>query len=597
MRNKSNKRKLSRLLMVTGIIAMSYGVMANNITISNVTHLPNSTTNVDTIQFDISWDNSWRNTGTPGTTMNYDGAWVFVKVRPSCSKDSAAPASNYNHAWLLNNISAYPAVAGTTLELGTSTVFGSPRAVGVFIYRSSDGAGTFSKTIRILWDRNLMSQQTGWGFYSPLNSPYIPVNGWDIRVYAIEMVYIPQGAFYLGDASGTSPYGSYCTFGLGNGGSPTQPYSVTSEGAISMGSTSGYLYTRQNYSASFMGCSSYNISGTLPANWPKGYDAFWVMKYEVTQQQIVDMMNSFNRTFQYNYAPANSSYRSPMAQGQSSTSYPYWMTGQNPTPPAAPNYRNGCYMPLTYDPNAPITFYNNLNNVMNDPTTWNDVDDGQTLACNYLEPNSSYNYGLWRFLDWACLRPITEFEYEKICRTPGVGLPPMFESPWGLDVTSTANYSYVVSVLNAGKANEVPTNLGATGLFHGSPNTSPSLYGPRRVGSTYGPSTNRVQAGSSYYGVADMGGNVWEVVAAITNASSDYLQRTDLGDGIMNTSGQTNGFPTSWPTSMMGGDMSTQYYAYRGGSWRGSNQEAKISQRYYYSDGWDAMTMGGRGGR
>lgn len=607
---KKNKNLLGRLksvILLTGIIVMGLTATANNITVTNVQHLPNAVTNVDTIRFTISWDNSWRNTGTPGTTQNYDGAWVFVKTRPSCSKDSSAPAANYNHAWLLNNISAYPAVPGTTLEIGTTDIFSSPRAVGIFVYRDGDGAGTFTKTVDFLWDRASMMAQ--WGSYNPANQPFIPVDGWDIRVYAIEMVKIPQGSFYLGDASGTSPNGSYCTFGLGNGTStPTQPFSVNGESAINMGTSAGYLNTRQNYSTGFIGCSGYAISGLLPASFPKGYDAFWVMKYEVTQQQITDMMNSFNRAFQYDFAPTTSTYRTPIQQGTSSTSYPYWITGQNPTPPANPTtmYRNGCYISKTYDPNAPITFYNNLNNVMDDPTTWNDIDDGQTIACNYLEPNSSYNYGLWRFLDWACLRPITEMEYEKISRTPGAGLPPMLEAPWGLDVTSAANFNYVVNVLNSGRPNEIPTNLGANGLFQGSPNSVPIIMGPRRVGSTYGPSTNRVQAGSSYYGVADMGGNLWECVIGISTTTSNGFHRNATGDGLMNTTGATYGFPNEWPISQQSTSISSNAYTWRGGSWRGngsgtsgvgSELDAKISQRYYMARTWENVSQGGRGGR
>jgi len=596
---KKNTNLLGRLksiILLAGAVVLGLSATANNITITNVQHIPNATTNVDTIRFSISWDNSWRNTGTPGTTQNYDGAWVFVKTRPSCSKDSAAPAANYNHAWLLDNISAYPTVAGTTLELGLSQVFGNNRATGIFIYRDADGAGTFTKTVDILWDRATMASQ--WSYYDPTNAPNIPVDGWDVRVYGIEMVRIPQGAFYLGDANSASPYGSWCTFGQANGGQVTQPYSVSSENAITMTNVSGNLwYNTASGTGSLFGCST-GLSGTLHANWPKGYNAFWVMKYEVTQQQITDMMNSMNRSFQYLYAPTNSTYRNPMQQGQSQTSYPYWQTGQNPTPPSNNNlYRNGNYMPLTYDPNAPIPFYNNVNNVMNDPTTWNDVDDGQTLACTYLAPNSSWNYGLWRYLDWACLRPMTEFEYEKVCRTPGATLPPMYEAPWGLDANSTSNFTYVVNVLNAGRANEVPTNLGAIGLFHGSPNTNPSLYGPRRVGSTYGPTTNRVQAGSSYYGAADMAGNVWECVVSVTTNTTFNGAIATYGDGIMDTPGHTNGFPTNWPISQMSTTASTLGYTWRGGGWRGNNFNARISQRWYANDNWDDMQMGGRGVR
>lgn len=37
-------------------------------------------------------------------------------------------------------------------------------------------------------------------------------------------------------------------------------------------------------------------SGTIPAAYPKGYNAFWTMKYEFSEQQYVDFLNTLDQT-------------------------------------------------------------------------------------------------------------------------------------------------------------------------------------------------------------------------------------------------------------------------------------------------------------
>ena len=55
------------------------------------------------------------------------------------------------------------------------------------------------------------------------------------------------------------------------------------------------------------------------------------------------------------------------------------------------------------------------------------------------------NYMTWTdllaYLDWSCLRPMTEFEYEKICRGPVY--PVANEYAWG-------NQTYTLADANTG---------------------------------------------------------------------------------------------------------------------------------------------------
>ena len=59
-----------------------------------------------------------------------------------------------------------------------------------------------------------------------------------------------------------------------------------------------------------------------------------------------------------------------------------------------------------------------------DDYIFNDITDGQNLPCNFLSWMD-----LAAYLDWAALRPMTELEFEKICRGPN---PPIAgEYVWG----------------------------------------------------------------------------------------------------------------------------------------------------------------------
>src|SRR5690606_31578628 len=83
----------------------------------------------------------------------------------------------------------------------------------------------------------------------------------------------------------------------------------------------------------------------------------------------------------------------------------------------------------------------------NNNGTYDEAGDGQNITCNFLNWKD-----LLAYLDWAALRPMTELEYEKICR----GAEPAVddEFAWANDdvvlATSTA-------VNNAGENNEVST--------------------------------------------------------------------------------------------------------------------------------------------
>src|SRR5690554_1327913 len=159
--------------------------LANNLQITNVTKVDNST-----ISFRISWENSWRVSTAPN---NHDAVWIFIK-RIDCA------TNQWNHVDL--SPSAGNHYADDPLEVYIDGRDGTLAAKGVLIRRKADGVG------------HIVNDSIS------LNIINMPAGEFDFEVFGIEMVQIPQGAFYLGDGVSGSSFKS---------GTTNDPYRVTSE--------------------------------------------------------------------------------------------------------------------------------------------------------------------------------------------------------------------------------------------------------------------------------------------------------------------------------------------------------------------------------
>ena len=231
------------------LLALTGSATANNLRIGTVTKTVSGSNHF--LQFTISWENSWRITGSPA---NRDAVWLFVKRR-DCS------AVQWVHANLSSQDSYH--TAGSPLFVDAYT-----DKKGVMVYRSATGSGSIdSVSIQLR-----------------LDAP--PAGDFEYKVFGIEMVYVPTGAFYLGD--GVSTY----TF---KAGSTNYPYQVTSANAITAGSSPAHLWS-----------NTYNDSYTIPAAYPNGYTAFYCMKYELSQGQYAAFLNSVSHdAFLRRYDAAN----------------------------------------------------------------------------------------------------------------------------------------------------------------------------------------------------------------------------------------------------------------------------------------------------
>ena len=124
-------------------------------------------------------------------------------------------AGEWQHATL--HTSSHVAASG-------STITPSSDGKGVFMYRSSD-----------VRNRKLHRCKDPWNYGT---DGVLDADNVKIKVIAIEMVYVPQGNFYIG--SGGNESGSF-TDGSWTSGN-TIPLQITSEGALTIGQSSGNLW-------------------------------------------------------------------------------------------------------------------------------------------------------------------------------------------------------------------------------------------------------------------------------------------------------------------------------------------------------------------
>lgn len=542
-------KKPIHFFLLLWIVAAAFNIaFSNNVNVTNVTVTGRNTTagvnnaaNYALVQFDITWENSWRTSSAPN---NWDAAWVFVKYKVS--------GGEWNHAKL--NATGHVAPTGSTITPASD-------GTGAFIYRSENGTGTFSKTgVQLRWN---------YGLNSVADEATM-----DIQVFAIEMVYVPQGAFSLG--SGGSDSAEFY-----QSPSKANVFPVISESAINVGSTAGYLFYSLRGSATTG--SGGDTTGPIPASYPKGYNAFYCMKYEISQQQYVEFLNTLTYV------------------QQSWCSTTGVTTAANPGLAAGTlifsglTYRNGIVIQTPGVATAtPAVYACNLNG----NTVYGETDDGKNVSCNYLNWHH-----LASFLDWSGLRPMSELEYEKACRGTIAAVPE--EYAWG-STSMTAN----AGLNNPGMISETGSTAGANIIV----DSAAAVHGPMRVGAFATTLTDRQSSGATYYGIMDMCGNVTERVV-----NAGYISGRSFtglhGDGILNTIGEAT--TDYWPgingnlsattaNNIYGGTTGVKMNAaagggYKGGHWNRNDalRSVRVSDRFYGARNNAACTSsnGGRGVR
>lgn len=456
------------------------------------------------ISFLFSWDNSW----SDSIIGNHDAAWVFLKYRTN--------SGNWMHLDLSNQNSDHSSTYFTIESVSDGK--------GVFIKGPENFNGDLSENKITVKSKGPLP----WGFY-------------DLQIFAVEMAFVPPGAFTIGDGKSINTLGK-----KGN----LLPYKINSQNAIPV-----------NQDAESLAIPDTNdLISQVPSTFPNGFNGFYCMKYEISQEQYSAFLNTLNFN-QQNSRTAVSANSASGTRAMTSTA-------------AA---RNSIVIKEPGNSNSSAVYAHQANS----DNIFNAAEDGQNRACNFLSWADVSAY-----LDWAALRPITETEFEKVARGPNEAVE--LEFAWGTAYINDAN-----TIINEGTENESVTEtandsagLGAVGY------TGP--LGPLRNGFAAKENSTRIQSGAGYYGVFELSGNLWETTVTLNNTGIK-LTSSDNGDGNLDGNGFAN--VINWPSANSIGII------YRGGGWLSgvsqSFRDPAVSDRFYM--GWKAdvrkNTSSGRGVR
>ncbi len=378
----------------------------------------------------------------------------------------------------------------------------------------------------------------------------------EIKLFGIEMVHIPEGEFYLGDGVSISSLAD-------NNGNPKL---ISSENAIN--STELSIVNPNTLFA------PEPLPASIPSHYPKGFESFYVMKYEISQMQYVDFLN----TLTYTQQQARTAFSPSSTVGKN--------VMVNPNQPDS-LYRNGIIIVSAGMPSSLPAIYGmdgDRNGIFNEDN------DGHHRAANFLSWGD-----LCAYLDWAALRPMTEMEFEKICRG-AANQPIAGEFAWGTALVTNAN-----NPINDGTVYESVSDSLASGsglANHGNIVALEGwgLRGALRTGFASSSNTNRLEAGASFYGAMEISGNVWEQAIMLSSEGIQFVG--NYGDGLIDEEGNAN--QSSWcnPNTAFG-------VLLKGGGWQstisevGSWRDLAVSDRFYshLKPNNRRSTVGGRGAR
>ncbi len=372
------------------------------------------------------------------------------------------------------------------------------------------------------------------------------------KLFLLEMVEVAEGKFALGTVRSFEDRNSISTsrgslsapinalFASDSEGNFAGAFQVNSEAAIAIGSCAGCL----NYKdAQITGVNTFSgdKEGMLKEEFPKGYKAFYQMRYELNEQQYCDFLNSLSPQQQQNRIDLKELFKGGTREKYGNFIYK----------------KNGSYyskMPLQ--------------------------------ACSFLSWNDCLAYA-----DWAGLRMMTELEFEKSAR--GGAAPNFREFSWGgseIDKQYKLDKELVVQAAGTYRVNgNIHVNYLAFDNFSDvcGPNGNDKDYIGCRVLNTElgyrGPlptgihaqsaaAETRVSTGASYYGAMELSGNVREPVVPIGSSGSRSYIGTN-GDGRLSENGSCN--EANW----LYGEQKT-IFGYRGGSWSFHENHARIADRF-----------------
>jgi formylglycine-generating enzyme required for sulfatase activity len=516
---KKRNSFLHKTLSFSVIYLLPFFLLANNILVSGVSLIGrNTTADYVQVKFNLTWNNSFRTSSGPA---NWDAAWVFVKYKIGAN-------GVWKHATLSTSGGHNIPTGGTSTQPSDGK--------GIFIYQSTNNSGTFLlNNIELRWNYGTDGVPDESKIY--------------VKVFAIEMVHVPQGNFQVGSGGQNTGEFRQANDVLTSGTATT--FTITSATPTLQGNNASSSPTNISTRA---GAGNDQLTGTttvaLNADFPTGYNAFYCMKYEISQGQYRDFLNTL--TYDQQASRTANAPISSVGTGALTTSG----SSRNGIEIRIQGTSTGNTLPAVYGCD------------LSGNDVWDDASDGEWIACNFLTWNDIAAY-----LDWAALRPMTELEYEKACR--GNITPVANECAWG-----TSSFTAVTSLQNSNQTTETPTNSSANVAGFGN---------PVRVGMFANGSSSRISSGSSYYGIMDLSGNIWEQVISIANSHNRAFTGV-VGNGTLASNG--NADATNWPTN-------ATLIGVRGGAFNGTSANLYVSDRSNITVGASSrnLNFGGRGVR
>lgn len=674
------KRKL--FFIGTLIACLPMFLQANNIKIIGDVRVDSKdvsqSDNTATLKFTVEWENSWRD------EFNYDAAYVFLKYKVN------AAGKQWHHLYVMNDCSVNTNGYDILMSNSSGT---ANKNEGFFLYRSGKGYDKSSIEVTVKWDFTSNSDEV---------LTYKQFHDGDVFVsaMAVEMVYIPRGAFRIGDTKSTKTFrnqrvtipadmdilsntkytytslgqteedtknanppefaanriddpesqktadanslyanawkGSATTGdwwqvtfdepktiqniaiegvtghiptawrlegrrgtagqwtnvypGTGNGDAPGTDWAVgsyrtypatkalkvketnnaydqyrifivsseavpviknvamTVEDIFQKVDNSIVVYKDQTFISPQFGLWSadtdpqWETKQYTLATYPNGYPAFFTMKYEVTQEQWVGFLNKL--TLSQQRARTIGSALESVKPGE-------YVYGPLRTKPSA---RNGIVLASIGENGEPDVFANNLDGDEN----YAQNGDGQTIACNFLNAGDMLAYA-----DWTGLRPLTEMEYEKMSRKPFPANPAWKEYAWN----TNADFKGVTALQGEGTVSEKPD-------AQSNVNAGKKLKGPLRSGAFAAQRGGQTIAGSSFWGVLELSGNVAEIYYNANTEGRVFQGKADIdhGNGTIAANGDADVRNAQWP-------VSKDAFCLRGGSYESSPDEVTTSDR------------------
>lgn len=450
----------NKFLLLIAAFALPLCMWANNIRVKLNSYNPTT----KQLNISLAWDNSWHD----GSGQFRDAAWLFVKYKditnaewqhatlgtPNGSGGSitATIADTVNTPGVLFDVQAKK--AGVTTGPVTGYMIRRQKSTSVATQNNPEYAGVYN---------------VGMSFNVAITLPAgVTLANPEFRVYALEMVDIPQGAFYAGDGSANSYVKT----------------NTTTNAPLYLTSTSGG--TGLSATTYFRG-EPISVS----SNYPNGVAEYFIMKYELSNEAYCEFMNTLTRAQQNSLAESSSftTATTGIINDFNDFHSKFAASFTSLTDPAV----FGC------DANQNGIF--------------NEANDGQNngVIINYMRDAFAY-------LDWAGLRAMSGYEFEKACRGPLA--PVAGEFAWGTTTFNNAIIDVDVFGPNEGSSLTVDGPMARAGTRNGA--------FAKPAGST------RLNSGGSYYGVMELSNSGSEPHIGYGDSPVWNSWTAINGDGLVN---------------------------------------------------------------